>query len=376
MEKLPSEITTNILLRLPFKSTGICKCVSKQWLSIISDPKFLINQLSISINPDILLFFRDPKSRWSGICYLEDDDDVKVQPLQKNSIVEPYITYDHQFVPESHFHRAVLLGNCNGFVTLFNCSSFEGSNLPKNPIFIVNPITNERAPLPYYETPLMDFTPPKTLLGERKYDKLLSGLVFRESEKVFKLVLVMFTAIDLKCDVFRNEVQVCTLGLGSGSGSITWKRKSGIVPDLLRGCYEKVSNAFVNECLHWVIVDESSLYGGPTFVSFNLDEETFGYVPCPGSQLSKLTYDYYELGVLERKLAVVECSPKRGVEIWIMENYDVKESWVKKYSIRNDLLSRDVNWDDVRIVKLRKNGELLLLYDTEYLVCYNTNSKK
>ncbi|KAF7831445.1 putative F-box domain-containing protein [Senna tora] len=37
---LPSPITTNILLRLPIKSVLICKCVCKDWHTIISDPHF------------------------------------------------------------------------------------------------------------------------------------------------------------------------------------------------------------------------------------------------------------------------------------------------------------------------------------------------
>lgn len=46
---VPEEILTyNIFCRLPVKSLGQCKCVSKSWNSLISQPQFIKSHLTIT----------------------------------------------------------------------------------------------------------------------------------------------------------------------------------------------------------------------------------------------------------------------------------------------------------------------------------------
>ncbi|KAF9601410.1 hypothetical protein IFM89_019683 [Coptis chinensis] len=82
---------------------------------------------------------------------------------------------------------------------------------------------------------------------------ILSRLPFKSvgrGSMIFKLVLVMFSDCEDNFGKFENRVQVHTLG------STIWRKKNGVVPDVLRQAPEKVS-VIAHGCLHWMTVDRS-----------------------------------------------------------------------------------------------------------------------
>ncbi|KAF9598262.1 hypothetical protein IFM89_026093 [Coptis chinensis] len=101
---------------------------------------------------------------------------------------------------------------------------FNISFLPRNPIYVFNPITKESAELPYFTVPKCDV--PYWVDEGKKTDKCLSGFGYYDS--AFKLVLVIFTTHNYDAHIFNNEVQILSLG------STSWKRKKDIVPTRLR----------------------------------------------------------------------------------------------------------------------------------------------
>ncbi|KAF9598261.1 hypothetical protein IFM89_026092 [Coptis chinensis] len=372
MEKLPKEITSSILSRLPFKKSAQCKCVSKLWCTILSDSSFPKLQLTqhLNIHPDILLFYK-LQNRRLNIFYIEDNHNeeapnvIKTKPFQKTGT---------DFITETFYGIPTILGACNAFICISEINVMNISFLPRNPIYVFNPITKETAELPNFTVPKRDV--PDSVDEGKKTDKCLSGFGYYDS--VFKLVLVIFTARNYHAQIFNNEVQILTLG------SSSWRRKKSIVPMRLRRAYKTVSAPIVNGCLHWITTsDEDDSFppkegGSPSIVSLHLGVEEFGFVPTPESHLIKHTYFEYSLGVLEGYLSFMECSSEPYIQVWVMKKYNDKESWVKKFCIEHDSLCRPgtgLRYDRVELLQVSKTGgELLLVCGNKDLVSYNIST--
>lgn len=65
---VPQEILTNIFTRLPAKSLGLCKCVSKSWDSFISDPYFIKTHVTKTSVNNIILIYSYSKLMYS-VCF-------------------------------------------------------------------------------------------------------------------------------------------------------------------------------------------------------------------------------------------------------------------------------------------------------------------
>ncbi|KAJ7014654.1 hypothetical protein NC653_004078 [Populus alba x Populus x berolinensis] len=110
--------------------------------------------------------------------------------------------------------------------------------------------------------------------------------------------------------------------------------------------------------------------------SFNFGKEQFGQLPLPP------TYDgndvRVKLGVLKDCLCVSVPEKVGNVDkfgIWVMKRYGSKQSWIQQYVIEN-------LYPDVGRLKFYEpliflsTGEILMSFNGEFLVCYNTTLKK
>ncbi|KAF9597540.1 hypothetical protein IFM89_019500 [Coptis chinensis] len=171
MEKLPKEITSSILSRLPFKKSAQCKCVSKLWCTILSDSSFPKLQLTqhLNIHPDILLFYK-LQNRRLNIFYIEDNHNeeapnvIKTKPFQKTGT---------DFITETFYGIPTILGACNAFLCISEINVMNISFLPRNPIYVFNPITKETGELPNFIVPKRGV--PDSVDEGKKTDKCLSG---------------------------------------------------------------------------------------------------------------------------------------------------------------------------------------------------------
>ncbi|KAF9609583.1 hypothetical protein IFM89_017222 [Coptis chinensis] len=216
--KLPNDITTNILLKLPFKSVGRGRCVCKLWYNILSDTYFLKAQLTqlSKISPDIFLFTRASLVT-QQFLYIE----VSEEAFKSNPIM-PFKVIDYDFISEAFHLLPRILGCCNGFVCISGIKLLQ-TELPCYPIYVFNPITEEYSDLPQCDDPYLE----ELECGEER-DVCLSGFGFDDSIMEFKLVIVMFVELGSKSGIYENIVQVHTLG------STIWRRMNGVVPDVLR----------------------------------------------------------------------------------------------------------------------------------------------
>uniref|UniRef100_A0A3N7G0B5 F-box domain-containing protein n=1 Tax=Populus trichocarpa TaxID=3694 RepID=A0A3N7G0B5_POPTR len=214
--------------------------------------------------------------------------------------------------------------------------------------------------------------------------EVVSGFGFNPKTKEYKVIRIVY---------YRNghggyprsrriiyplsEVQILTLGCPE------WRSLGKVSYRLVR----RASGALVNGRLHWI---SRPCRNKPArrLVSFDLTDEQFREVSKP--DCGGLNRCNYHLVVLRGCLsAAVYCNYGR-LEIWVMKEYNVKESWVKEYNIgaympkglkqnQDRQLKIWKNSSNGRVVGalcVLKNGEILLEYKNRVLVSYDPKNGK
>ncbi|KAI9177192.1 hypothetical protein LWI28_012144 [Acer negundo] len=174
-------------------------------------------------------------------------------------------------------------GSCKGLLCLCDSST-------RDSLYAYNPFTRN-----YIELPKS--------IDETLYLSLVFGFGFNQTTKEYKVV------------------KVFTLGKPS------W-RSLGKIPHFLYA--QGPSQVLVNGRLHWTTWPRR-YHIGCMLISFDLEDEQFREVPKPDSGgLERLHFDAVELGGC---LAGVLHQNYGQLEIWVMKEYDVKESWIKEFNI-------------------------------------------
>ncbi|XP_059282320.1 F-box protein At3g07870-like [Lycium ferocissimum] len=188
------------------------------------------------------------------------------------------------------------------------------------------------------------------------------GFGFLPKMNVYKVVEIVYYKREIVDDDLRSNVYVYTMGDDN-----SW-RHIGSSPYSLRGRY--FSEAFVDGAVHWV----SSGYDGPKLVdrivAFDLENEVFRVIPHPDFDSGRLNYT---LGVLQGCLSATRYKVQDYVEIWIMKDYGVKESWTKCLKIVCSEVGLMIG--AVQPLLFPRNGEVMLQHGGT-LFCYNPLTKK
>ncbi|KAK4757794.1 hypothetical protein SAY87_019095 [Trapa incisa] len=131
-----SDLIGEVLLRLPARSLIKFKCVSKLWLSTISDPHFCrrhARRHSSSSRPTGVLLRTNPNSQDSQYQFL---------PLNPKSPSGPLLPVCLNFIP--HPAGTKVLQSCNG---LLLCCSVKQIGHSRD-FFVFNPTTRQKALIP------------------------------------------------------------------------------------------------------------------------------------------------------------------------------------------------------------------------------------
>ncbi|KAK0589967.1 hypothetical protein LWI29_020765 [Acer saccharum] len=233
--------------------------------------------------------------------------------------------------PPAMLPEFVIIDSCNGLLCLKGPS-------PWNKLYIHNPFTRNQLELP------------GSTLDSHKQQVFEFG--FHPSTKEYKVIKIVY---DQNTSTTTRVPKVHILTLGRSSSSTTW-RSIGNLP------YRFV-------------------YGS------RQADEKFREVPkpaCPGDLEAGICH----LAVLGGCLAVAGLALHASIEIYVMKNYNVKESWIKQYSIGRYYFGRDLYenvvvscrllipyfGEPLRVLCLLKNGEILLHYMHRVLVTYNPKS--
>lgn len=316
----PQEIIIEILSWLPVKSLGQLQCVCKSWFSLISSSNFIKNHQKYSSrhpkhaltklvlqasedNPDILSTF-SLHSLLNGISSIE----VVEQLVLDSTIKED--PYD-------------IVGSCNGLVCL---SSIPGV------LTLWNPCTKKSRTLPYdyHEVEILytgtNISDRVRAATDRSYCAT-HAFGYDDSNNDYKVVKLYSTLTYSFPKV--EEQYVYALGVYSWK-SDSWK----LIDDVPDGFSSWDSNALVNGALHWRSYEDGSR-STPVIMSLNLEAEKYGKIAVPDNLRGKFDW---KLRVVDGYLCIVCTFDDGTMEIWIMKEYSVLESWTKVASIPNSAI--------------------------------------
>ncbi|KAI3823091.1 hypothetical protein L1987_04517 [Smallanthus sonchifolius] len=292
MSNLPRDFLTDILSRLPAKSLGRFKLVSKNWFSLISSADFIKlhhrRVLSDTNTNHSRVFIMSTHSLHSvnyesPSCYEGvNDDDAKAiislnDPLEKESVGEKE------------------LGSCYGLI-FFVCYN--------DCILLWNPTTQKTRIIPDPITPLFD--------GTRFY-----GLGYDLSIDDYKMVMATrsISSNSISCQVFNlktdswRTVQATHMNINE--------------PDEI--------GSFSNGAIHWIVRHRPHNNGfnqRETILSFDIKDEVFMEILLPNGGENEQSA-FWCLGDLKGCLYAVYGGDGVDMDVWVMKEYGVESSWSK-----------------------------------------------
>ncbi|XP_055814316.1 F-box/kelch-repeat protein At3g23880-like [Solanum dulcamara] len=287
---LPTELINEILVRLPVKSLVKFRLVSKTWLRLISSSDFVKTHINISANNKayhrLMLGFDRPENNLKG-CSV-------------SSLLYDHVTraIDLDYPPKKSHQTIKIVGSVNGLI----CVAIEEKDL-----FIWNPSIRKLTKLPAYRT-----------------DCFFSyGFGYDELHDDYKVVGITRSArhIDSPSDVSK------IYSLNNNSWSC--------LDDFQTGIPFMKSGMFVNGKLHWAIATNrfSSYYDNWGIIFVDLADGRWGEIekPCCGERNSVFMPCLSVLGTDLSMFCSRLCS---HLDLWVMKEYGVKESWTKMFTIK------------------------------------------
>ncbi|PWA45010.1 F-box domain-containing protein [Artemisia annua] len=331
---LPPEIIESILRRLPAKSLGRFKSISKPWCSLISNPQFIKAHFHHNKSTSKVLLVSDSNSLYAldiNEPYLKSNkEDVDISITAKElafPLVQPPIMWEE------------VLGSCNGLVLAKDVD---------DKVFITNPTTREVMEVPFS---------PFALPVHESF--VMYGFGYDSSSEDYRVITISFWDTDNEHNPDCTDMYVCSYSLRENS----WRKLSDSPYDHAVG--HLTSGVLVNENLHWL----TSVRPGysSTIAAFSLVNEEFSEIDLPSS-INNDNAVFNELVVVGGKLGVF--GTRLGNDLWVMEEYGVGASWIK-VSIHG------VEIDPVKpICSIEGSDRDIVLGDEDGIVVYNIDDRR
>ncbi|KAL3648734.1 hypothetical protein CASFOL_005137 [Castilleja foliolosa] len=328
MPYLPEEILFNIFSRLPAKSVGKCRCLSKQWLDLLSTKQFIKSHLARANQENLIL--TTTKYTIRSVDTIKGYDRGTVSRDLKLLAVPG--------------HWVEVLGSCDGLLLL-------KSNAGK--LFMVNPITLEQAKIP--KSPLaFNYHEGETIYGFG-YDRVRDD---------YNVVTARFYYKLNEMDVLETLIDMYVYSAKRGF----WEKIKNLSYDCMYPVFPCRAGAYVNEAYHWLGARRRDLDCNVIMV-FDFAKEVFSEISPPSGvdikdQLS------FTLGVLGGCLCVIgDVNNSQGMDVWIMKEYGVADSWFK-LSVDGYHLG-----DLFKPLCFVEEGEVVLVVKGPRLVVYNVKER-
>ncbi|XP_071691846.1 F-box protein At3g07870-like [Rutidosis leptorrhynchoides] len=341
-ELLPRDVLLDILTRLPISSLIQFRFVCKSCDVLSRDPELPRMHHPVAARADPILIFHCDYPIRNQLYFVDHGGDKIVRKIST-----PFCGS----MPEFN-----VVGSCNGLLCL-------SDSLFGEPVYLFNPFTRNHLELPK----------PRQFQDQ----EVIFGFGFHPVTNEYKVVRIVYYRTPRRLirnhrSYPRSEVHVLTISEPNSNN--VWRCIGKVPYQLDRQAKEAV---VVNGRLHWVS-RPGRLGGlpGRTIVSFDLEDEKFKLVSKPVNRSN------YHLAVIDGCLAVAVSCGYGKMEIWVMKEYNVKESWTKLFDIHGAYLAKVPNHDYViwrkavhekmvRVLCVLKNGEILMEYRGGSLVKYD-----
>lgn len=330
MADLPTEVTTEILSRVPAKPLLRLRSTCKWWRNLIDSTDFIFLHLSKSRDSVIIL------RQHSRLYELDLNSMDRVKEL------------DHPLMCYSN--RIKVLGSCNGLLCICNIAddiAFWNPTIRKHRIIPSEPLirkeTNENNTI-------------TTLLAAHVY-----GFGYDSATDDYKLVSISYF-VDLHNRSFDSHVKIYTMRTD------VWKTLPSMPYAL---CCARTMGVFVSGALHWVVTRDLEPESRDLIVAFDLRFEVFREVALPGTVDGKFDMD---VALLRGMLCIIENRGSDGFDVWVMREYGLHDSWCKMFTVGQP---RDVKlMKSLKPLGYSRNGDKVLFeQDSKKLCWYNLASK-
>ncbi|PIA40388.1 hypothetical protein AQUCO_02500234v1 [Aquilegia coerulea] len=333
---LAEDLTYEILLYLPIASLTRFKSVCKSWLSLIESSKFITQHHQQQFEENLFVltssFIESPEFS-IGISLLSG---IKFHVSHNFDLPQPFTMTD-QYVN--------LIASCNGIICLEHCCNLEPT---KQDFFLLNPATKQFKLLP--TSPL-----PKST-EELRVNVICAGFGFDSKTNAYKVVRVAATSIrsfDTRVDIYSSSTN-------------SWRTIDVVVPEGFTYNYKYLKIPFRKEIYCWLgqevlSGEDDTLTLLNTIITFDFSKEVFETMALPnvysvvdddgGGQFG------LELALLRGNIACIGRTKFQTLEdklewsIWMLNEYGVKDSWTKLYTV-----SLDYN---VYPISIFKNEEII-----------------
>ncbi|XP_065639000.1 F-box/kelch-repeat protein At3g23880-like [Quercus suber] len=359
---LPEAILENILSRLPPKTLIRFRCVSKTWLALIGNPDFLSKNI---LNHSILV----PNNTAQN----PNPPFLLVKAFNNQKLICNFLSYD---TLDCLFHIQVqldlpIVASCHGLVCLYD-GRCQG-------VYLWNPTTSSSSS----SSGLSRFPP--HCVPPNWYVNISVGFGFDPISNDFKVVRVVerhavFNIFEkgLSEDIFMKEIEAEVYRVGSGS----W-RQIDLGPVIFgfqwvsttyTNGFPWVSTTYMNGVFFWWTKQEV----GDKIIAFDFSDEIFKTTPLP--EIGNADTNSSKLTVLNSFVAILVmtfdhkvnwgCYERwpHSVDIWVLLEFGVKESWNKLFTI-----TAPSTWR--RSLGFWKNGELFIENCYNQLVLYDPFTK-
>ncbi|KAK4737803.1 hypothetical protein R3W88_001500 [Solanum pinnatisectum] len=283
-EFLPEELIIDIFYRLPVKSIGRCRCLSKHWRNFLSDPQFIKLHFNLHAHTqeEKLIIVTDHQELHSITLNHHMPQNGEIYGISRK-LYFPHISVDWGYVYAS----------CNGLVLVADSDNVQ---------FLINPTTLKCHKIP-------------TLSLVRCWN--MYGLGYNVVSDDFKVVVLSFPISNKE-----NKTFTCVYMYSLRKG--LWEKLENSPYD--HSYFHLCSGAFVNGALHWLARTTSE--NSTTIAAFDLSVDKFSEVPKPTDLQN---YCLMCIAALKGCLCVsTNLSPSMDtITFWIMKEYGVKESWTK-----------------------------------------------
>lgn len=325
-----------ILVRLPVKCLFQFRCVSKPWCSLIKSPRFVdlhVSRARSGEHEDVILVKRFVKEERKTVLSFHSKDESLALQVVAPAFEVPYLT---------DFNMR-LVSTCHGIICLRSYDSDD--------IYLCNPATRECLALP-----------DRPFCCPQGYRRQLVDLGFGFDPITDDYKIITFTEIapdEYDPDDYSYKAEIYSISTNSWRELHTEVTLPGLV-------YNPRFSVSFNGCFHWCTPLTDAF--GFKILSFDMSTEQFREIPYPDGVVDPEggQFGMQKLVVLDNSLAMICCAdperqiPDQQVDIWVMMEYGVQESWVKKFSIGplSGIQCPLSSWNNDKLLWEMSNGQL------------------